>query len=435
MKIGVVGTGYVGLVSGVCFAELGFDVCCLDTDADKIARLKHGQSPIYEPGLEEVLAQQIAANRITFTTDIQEAVRDADAIFIAVGTPPRPDDGHADMKYVHQAARDIAGALDHYAVIVTKSTVPVGTARDITAIMRDINPQLEFDVCSNPEFLREGAAIDDFRHPDRVVIGVDSQRARDVMTALYSPLTDRKVPLVMTSPETSELIKYAANAFLATKITFINEIANLCEATGANVQDVAHGMGMDSRIGAKFLQAGPGYGGSCFPKDTLALAQTGRKYGAPQQIVEAVVRTNAERQASMADRIIAACGGSVQGKTIGILGLAFKANTDDMREAPSLTILPLLTQAGATLRAYDPIAMDNAKPFLPDTITYCSDAYDTAKDCAALVILTEWDDFKALDFARLKQTMARPCLIDLRNLYHPPVSPDFTYLSIGRPHG
>ncbi len=433
MKIGVVGTGYVGLVSGVCFAEFGIDVCCLDTDATKIARLKQGQSPIYEPGLEDLLAKQIAAGRITFTTDIKEAVRDADAVFIAVGTPPRPEDGHADMRYVHQAARDIAGALDHYAVIVTKSTVPVGTAREVAKILKDTNPKLDFDVCSNPEFLREGAAIGDFMRPDRVVIGVDSQRAEDVMRTLYRPLYINETPMVITTPETSELIKYAANAFLATKITFINEIANLCEVTGANVQDVARGMGLDGRIGGKFLHAGPGYGGSCFPKDTLALAQTGRKYGTPQTIVETVVSVNTARQQSMADRIIAACGGSVSGKTIGILGLAFKPNTDDMREAPSLTILPRLQAAGAQIRAFDPIAMDNARAMLPG-VTLCQDAYDTAAGCDALVILTEWNEFRAMDLPRLKSSMTAPRLIDLRNVYKVQdiAGTGFEYTSIGR---
>lgn len=433
MKIGVVGTGYVGLVSGVCFAEFGIDVCCLDTDAAKIARLQRGESPIYEPGLEDLLAKQIAAGRITFTTDIKEAVRDADAVFIAVGTPPRPDDGHADMRYVHQAARDIAGALTHYAVIVTKSTVPVGTAREVAKIMKETNPHLDFDVCSNPEFLREGAAIGDFMRPDRVVIGVDSKRAEDVMRALYRPLYINETPMVITTPETSELIKYAANAFLATKITFINEIANLCEVTGANVQDVARGMGLDGRIGGKFLHAGPGYGGSCFPKDTLALAQTGRKHGAPQSIVETVVSVNTARQQSMADRIIAACGGSVSGKTIGILGLAFKPNTDDMREAPSLTILPRLQQAGAKIRAFDPIAMENARTLLFD-VTFCSDAYDTAQNCDALVILTEWNEFRAMDLPRLKNLMTTPRLIDLRNVYkvQEMAGTGFDYTSIGR---
>ncbi len=433
MKIGIVGTGYVGLVSGVCFAEFGIDVCCLDTDAAKIARLQAGESPIYEPGLEDLLAKQIKAGRITFTTDIKDAVRDADAIFIAVGTPPRPEDGHADMKYVHQAARDIAAALDHYAVIVTKSTVPVGTAREVAKIMRDANPKLDFDVCSNPEFLREGAAIGDFMRPDRVVIGVDSKRAEDVMRALYRPLYINETPMVITTPETSELIKYAANAFLATKITFINEIANLCEVTGANVQDVARGMGLDGRIGSKFLHAGPGYGGSCFPKDTLALAQTGRKHNAPQTIVETVVSVNAARQESMAGRIIAACGGSVSGKTIGILGLAFKPNTDDLREAPSLTILPLLQQAGATIRAFDPVAMDNARAMLPQ-VTLCSDAYDTAVKCDALVILTEWNEFRAMDLPRLRSLMTTPRLIDLRNVYKVQeiAGSGFDYTSIGR---
>jgi len=437
MRIGVVGTGYVGLVSGTCFAEFGIDVVCIDKDATKIEKLKNGLIPIYEPGLEDLVAKQVAAGRLSFTTDLAHAVKGSDAVFIAVGTPSRADDGHADMSYVYQAAREIAREMEGYTLIVTKSTVPVGTAREIHKIVREEikgKDGVEFDVCSNPEFLREGAAIKDFMHPDRVVIGTDSQRAVEVMRALYRPLFINETPMVITTPETSETIKYAANAFLAMKITFINEIANLCEKTGANVQDVAKGLGLDGRIGGKFLHAGPGYGGSCFPKDTLALTQIGQKYGAPQNIVETVVWVNAERQRSMALRVIEACGGDVEGKKIGILGLAFKPNTDDMREAPSLQIIPILQEEGAKIAAFDPIAMEEARKHLHD-LTWCENAYDVATDADVLVIITEWNEFRGLDLERIGQSMKTKCIVDLRNVYKPAEMREhgFHYVSIGRP--
>jgi UDPglucose 6-dehydrogenase len=433
MRICVVGTGYVGLVSGTCFAEFGINVICVDKDASKIARLKNGEIPIYEPGLDDMVERQVKAGRLTFTTDINEGVKDACAVFIAVGTPTREEDGHADLTYVFQAAKDIAAALDHYAVIVNKSTVPVGTAREVAKIVRETNPNLDFDVCSNPEFLREGAAIGDFMRPDRVVIGADSHRAIDVMRALYRPLYINETPMVITTPESSELIKYASNAFLATKITFINEIANLCEMTNANVQDVARGMGLDGRIGSKFLHAGPGYGGSCFPKDTIALAQTGRHYNAPQSIVESVVESNASRQEMMAQRIIAACKGDLKGKTVAVLGLSFKPNTDDMRDAPSLTIVPLLQKAGATVKAFDPAAMEHASGMLPGVV-FCKDAYETADGADALVILTEWNEFRALSLDRLGKLLNTRLMIDLRNIYKLPdmEACGFDYISVGR---
>lgn len=434
MRIGMVGTGYVGLVSGTCFAEFGINVMCCDKDESKIARLKNGEIPIYEPGLEDMVARQTESGRLSFTTDLKEAVKGSDAIFIAVGTPSRPDDGHADMTYVYQAAREIAPILEGYTVVVTKSTVPVGTAREVERIIREINPDADFDVCSNPEFLREGAAINDFMRPDRVVIGTESERAVDVMRTLYRPLYLNETPMVITTPETSEIIKYAGNAFLATKITFINEIANLCEKTGANVQEVARGIGLDGRIGKKFLHAGPGYGGSCFPKDTLALTQIGQKYGAPQNIVETVVWVNAERQRSMAERIIDACGGNVEGMRIGILGVSFKPNTDDVREAPSLAIIPLLQEDGAHIAAYDPAAMEEAAKHLDD-VEWCKDAYEVAQDADVLVILTEWNEFRALDLDRIGQIMKAKRLIDLRNIYKTAEMKNkgFYYVSVGRP--
>ena len=433
MRIGMVGTGYVGLVSGTCFAEFGIDVVCCDKDAAKIKRLKKGEIPIYEPGLDDLVAKQVKAGRLSFTTDLKDALKDADAVFIAVGTPSRRDDGHADMTYVYEAAREIAEVIEGYTLIVTKSTVPVGTAREVARIVRETNPAAEFDVCSNPEFLREGAAINDFMRPDRVVIGTDSPRAVEVMKSLYRPLYLNETPMVVTTPETAETIKYAANAFLAMKVTFINEIANLCEKTGANVQEVARGIGLDGRIGSKFLHAGPGYGGSCFPKDTLALTQIGQKYGAPQNIIETVVWVNAERQATMAQRVIEACGGSVEGKRIGILGVSFKPNTDDVREAPSLVIIPLLQDEGAKIAAYDPAAMDEAKKILED-VEWCKDAYDVAEGADALVILTEWNEFRALNLDRIEEIMKEKCLIDLRNIYKVPEMEDrgFHYVSIGR---
>ena len=434
MRIGVVGTGYVGLVSGTCFAEFGIEVVCVDNNADKIERLKKGEIPIYEPGLEDLVAKQVKAGRLSFTTNLGDAVRDADAVFIAVGTPPRVQDGHADLTYVFQAVEEVAKHLTGYTVIVNKSTVPVGTARKVAETIRRVRPDADFDVCSNPEFLREGAAINDFMRPDRVVIGTISEQAADLMRNLYRPLYLNETPVVVTSPETAEIIKYASNAFLATKITFINEIATLCEATGANVQDVSRAMGLDGRIGSKFLHAGPGFGGSCFPKDTLALAQIGQLYETPQTIVESVVKSNTQRQLDMADRIIAAANGDVKSKRIGILGVAFKPNTDDIRDAPSLQIIPALQAAGAEIAAYDPAAMDHARKVLPG-VEWCDDPYAVAKDADILVILTEWNEFRALQLDRIEETMKAPVLVDLRNIYKLPEMEQtgFRYVSIGRP--
>lgn len=433
MRIVMVGTGYVGLVSGTCFAEFGIEVTCVDNNAEKIKKLNQGVIPIYEPGLEDLVEKQVAAKRLNFTTDLKAAVDGADAVFIAVGTPPKEDDGSADMRFVYGAAEEIAEALTGYTVIVTKSTVPVGTAREIAKIVKRTKPDADFDICSNPEFLREGAAINDFMRPDRVVIGVESERATEVMRALYRPLYINETPMVITSPETSEIIKYASNAFLAAKITFINEVANLCEETNANVQEVARGIGLDGRIGSKFLHAGPGYGGSCFPKDTLALAQIGQKHGAPQNLIETVVWVNAERQKSMAQRVIDACGGSVKGKRIGILGISFKPNTDDVREAPSLVIIPILQDFGAEIAAYDPAAMEEGRKHLED-IEWCESAYDVAKDAEALVIVTEWNEFRALNLDRIGSVMKEKRLVDLRNVYKLPdmEKREFHYVSVGR---
>ncbi len=434
MRIGMVGTGYVGLVSGTCFAEFGIDVVCVDKDSAKIQGLKQGKIPIYEPGLEDLVQKQVKAGRLSFTTDLKTALEGADAVFIAVGTPTRGDDGNADMSYVYQAAREIAQHMTGYTLIVTKSTVPVGTAREVERIVREVKPDAAFDVCSNPEFLREGAAINDFMRPDRVVIGTESDRAVEIMRALYRPLYINETPMVVTSPETAEIIKYASNAFLATKITFINEIANLCEQVGANVQEVAKGIGLDGRIGKKFLHAGPGFGGSCFPKDTLALTQIGQRYGTPQNIVETVVWVNAERQRSMANRVIEACGGDVGGMKIALLGMSFKPNTDDVRESPSLVIVPLLQEEGATISAYDPAAMVNAAKHLED-VQWCEDAYEAAQDADALVIVTEWNEFRGLNLDRLADIMKNRRLIDLRNIYkvQEVQSRGFHYVSIGRP--
>lgn len=433
MRIGVVGTGYVGLVSGTCFAEFGIHVTCVDNNAAKIEALKKGKIPIYEPGLEDLVEKQVKAERLSFTTNLKEAVEGADAVFIAVGTPPRSDDGQADLTYVYEAAREIAKYLKDYTVVVTKSTVPVGTARELEKIIREENPDADFDMGSNPEFLREGAAINDFMRPDRVVIGTDSERAAEVMRALYRPLYINETPMVVTSPETAEIIKYAGNAFLATKITFINEIANLCEKTGANVQEVAKGIGLDGRIGSKFLHAGPGFGGSCFPKDTLALTQIGQKHGTPQNIVETVVWVNAERQKTMADRVIQACGGDVKGKKIAVLGVSFKPNTDDVRESPALVIIPLLQEEGAIIAASDPVAMDEAAKVLDD-VEWCKDPYDAAQDADALVIITEWNEFRGLHMGRLGEVMKEKVLVDLRNIYKPSdmEKTGFHYISIGR---
>ena len=434
MKIAMIGTGYVGLVSGACFAEFGPDVTCVDVDAAKIKRLLNGEIPIYEPGLHDLVAKGIQSGRLSFTTDLAHAVSEADAVFIAVGTPSRRGDGHADLRYVEAAAIEVAKSLKGYTVVVTKSTVPVGTGRRVAELIRGANPTAEFDVASNPEFLREGSAIGDFMRPDRVVIGAETDRARAVMQALYRPLYLMETPVVMTTLETAELTKYAANAFLATKITFINEMADLCEKVGANVQDVARGMGLDGRIGKKFLHAGPGYGGSCFPKDTIALVRTAQEYGSPARLVETVVQVNDTRKGAMASRVIAACGGSVRGKTVGVLGVAFKPNTDDMRDAPSLAIVPALQDAGATVRAYDPAAMHEAGPLLPG-VQWCTDAYDAAVGADVLVIITEWNEFRALDLDRVGASMTQKVLVDLRNVYRAEDvrTQGFRYTSIGRP--
>lgn len=433
MIIGMVGTGYVGLVSGVCFAEFGHTVICVDKDVSKIESLKKGLVPIFEPGLEDLLKRQIDAGRIKFTTDISEAVKDSEAVFIAVGTPSKRYCRDADLSYVHGAAREIAQNLNGYTVVVNKSTVPVGTGREVERIMREVAPDADFNVASNPEFLREGAAIDDFMRPDRVVIGTSFDRAQEVMREVYRPLYLNETPILFTKRETAEVIKYAANAFLATKITFINEIADLCEQVGADVQQVAKGIGLDGRIGAKFLHAGPGYGGSCFPKDTLALTRAGQKYGAPQRIVEAVVSVNEDRKARMADKVIDACGGDVRGKKIGILGVSFKPDTDDMRDSPALTIIPILQQAGANIAAYDPEAMDAAKNMIDD-VSWQDDSYSLANGADAIVIITEWNEFRALDLDRLNATMAGDIIVDLRNIYKADQMNDkgFKYTSIGR---
>ena len=434
MRIAMIGTGYVGLVSGACFSEFGVTTVCVDKDAEKIARLKDGKMPIYEPGLDELVAKNVHAGRLSFTTDLASAVAGADAVFIAVGTPTRPEDGSADLRYVHGVAEEVARGLDGYTVVVTKSTVPVGTGREVEAIVRRTRPDADFDIASNPECLREGSAIGDFMRPDRVVIGAESERARETMRRLYRPLYLIETPIVMTSVETAELTKYAANAFLATKITFINEVADLCERVGADVHDVARGIGLDGRIGKKFLHPGPGYGGSCFPKDTMALVQTARKAGAPAEIVEAVVRVNDRRKKQMAERIIAACGGSVAGKTIGVLGVTFKPNTDDMRDAPALDILPALQAAGALIRAYDPEGMAEAAKLLSG-VDWCRDAYDALAGADAATVLTEWNEFRALDFGRMRAAMKGRVVVDLRNVYNPDEIADagFSYSSIGRP--
>ncbi len=434
MRIAMIGTGYVGLVSGTCFSEFGIEVVCVDKDARKIELLHQNVMPIYEPGLDALVADNVKAGRLSFTTDLKAAVKDADAVFIAVGTPSRRGDGHADLSYVYAAAEEIADAMDGYTVVVTKSTVPVGTGDEVEQIIRKRRPDAEFDVVSNPEFLREGSAINDFMRPDRVVIGTESERARAVMKQLYRVLYLIETPIVFTSRRTSELIKYAGNTFLATKITFINEIADLCEKVGANVHDVAKGIGLDGRIGKKFLHAGPGYGGSCFPKDTLALVKTARDFGAPIRVVETVVAVNDERKKKMAERVVAACGGSVKGKSVAVLGLTFKPNTDDMRDSPSLDIVPALVEAGATVRAFDPEGMEEAKKLLP-AITYCDDAYATLAGADCLVIVTEWNEFRALDIGRIKSLLNAPVVVDLRNVWDPAEmrAAGFTYVSIGRP--
>jgi len=435
MHVAIIGTGYVGLVSGACFADFGHQVTCVDTDADKIAALNQGVVPIHEPGLAELVSANVRAQRLVFSTEFAGSVRRAEAVFIAVGTPSRRGDGHADLSYVYAAARDIAAELRGFTVVVMKSTVPVGTGDEVERIIRAARPDAEFAVVSNPEFLREGAAIRDFKHPDRIVVGSDDARARDVMAAVYRPLYLNAAPILYTGRRTAELIKYAANAFLATKITFINEIADLCERVGADVQDVARGMGLDNRIGGKFLHAGAGYGGSCFPKDTLALIKTGQDHEAPLRIVETVAHVNETRKRAMARKVVSAVGGSLRGKTVAVLGLTFKPNTDDMRDAPSIPLITALHDMGAKVRAYDPIGMEQAKKVLPE-LTYCEDAYECAKGADALVIVTEWEQFRALDLDRLKEVMTeRPAVVDLRNIYPPGdlAQRGFIYESIGRP--
>jgi UDPglucose 6-dehydrogenase len=433
MRITMIGSGYVGLVSGACFSDFGHQVTCVDKDQGKIDALKAGRMPIFEPGLAELVAANVAAGRLSFTTELAPAVDGADAIFIAVGTPSRRGDGHADLSYVFAATEEIADALTGPAVVVTKSTVPVGTGDRVEAILRERRPEIDAAVVSNPEFLREGAAIGDFKRPDRIVIGTDDARAKEVMQAVYRPLYLNESPILFTGRRTSELIKYAANAFLATKITFINEIADLCEAVGADVQDVSRGIGLDNRIGRKFLHAGPGYGGSCFPKDTLALLKTAEDFDAPQRIVEAVVSVNDSRKRAMGRKVLAALGDEPRGKTVALLGLTFKPNTDDMRDAPALAIATALGDAGVSVRAYDPEGMAAAKTMMPD-LTYCGDAYEAAQNADAVVIVTEWDVFRALDFRRLKAAMTAPVLVDLRNVYRREAveGAGFRYLAVGR---
>ncbi len=434
MRIVIIGSGYVGLVSGACFADFGHDVVCIDKDASKIALLEAGRMPIYEPGLDGLVASNRAAGRLVFDTDLSRHIAGAEVVFLAVGTPSRRGDGYADLSYVYQAAREVGEAACGPLVVVTKSTVPVGTGDEVELILKRTRPQLELGVASNPEFLREGSAIEDFKRPDRIVIGCEDQRTRDVMTEVYRPLYLNQPPIMFTGRRTSELIKYAANAFLATKITFINEVADLCERVGADVQEVARGIGLDNRIGSKFLHAGPGYGGSCFPKDTVALIKTAQDHDSPLRIVETVAAVNDQRKRAMARKVVTACGGSVRDKTIAVLGLTFKPNTDDMREAPSLSIILALQDAGARVRAYDPEGMDQARPLLAD-VTLTDSAYDCIEGADAMVIVTEWNEFRGLDMRRAKSLLKQPVVVDLRNIYRPAVMAElgFTYSSVGRP--
>ena len=434
MKIAMIGTGYVGLVSGVCFSDFGHEVVCVDKDPSKIEKLEKGIVPIYEPGLDDLMAKNVAAGRLSFTGDLASAVDGADAVFIAVGTPTRRGDGHADLTYVMAAAEEIASVLTGYAVIVTKSTVPVGTNRQVKQVVAKANPKAEFDVASNPEFLREGAAIDDFMRPDRVVVGTQNERAEQVMKDIYRPLSLREFSIMSTDLESAEMIKYAANAFLATKITFINEIAALCERTGADVKMVSKGMGLDNRIGSKFLHAGPGYGGSCFPKDTQALARMGQDHSVPMQLTETVIKVNDEVKRRMIDKVVDICGGSVNGKTIAVLGVTFKPNTDDMRDSPSLTIVPSLVGNGAKVRVVDPQGKREGEALLPG-VSWLEDAYKAAQNADALVILTEWNEFRALDLKRMAKRMTTPAMADLRNIYSPKDAKRagfLAYVSIGR---
>jgi UDPglucose 6-dehydrogenase len=431
--VAMIGAGYVGLVSGACFADFGHEVTCVENDAGKLARLSRGEMPIFEPGLDELVERNVREGRLTFTGDGADAVRAADAVFIAVGTPSRRGDGYADLSFVHAVAREVATRVDGFTVVVTKSTVPVGAGDEIEALMRQARPDIDIAVVSNPEFLREGSAIEDFKRPDRVVVGLNDERARAVMHELYRPLSLNETPMIITDRRTSELIKYAANAFLAMKVTFINEIADLCEKVDADVQQVARGIGLDKRIGAKFLHAGPGYGGSCFPKDARALARTAESAGAPMRLVEATIAINEARKQAMAGKIAAALGGELKGKRIGVLGLTFKPNTDDMREAPSLAIIPALSEAGAQVQAFDPEGGE-ARRLLP-MADFRDGPYEVAEGADALVILTEWDQFRALDIDRIKAAMRAPVVIDLRNIYRPDElrSRGFRYVSVGRP--
>jgi UDPglucose 6-dehydrogenase len=432
MRVAMIGTGYVGLVSGACFADFGHTVTCIDKDAGKIAHLKSGGIPIYEPGLDLLVAANVKAGRLFFDTDATQAIREADAVFIGVGTPSRRGDGYADLSYVYAAAEEIAGLVQGFTVVVTKSTVPVGTGDEIESIFKRVRPDADVAIVSNPEFLREGAAIEDFKRPDRVVVGTTEPRAQEIMRELYRPLYLNETPILFTSRRTSELIKYAANAYLALKITYINEMADLCEAVGADVQQVARGIGLDGRIGGKFLNAGPGYGGSCFPKDTLALVRTARDAGTPLELVEMTVKVNDERKRAMARKVIKAADGDLKGKTVGVLGLTFKPNTDDMRDAPSLAIIPALLDKGASVQAFDPEGQE-ARHMLPG-VNFKDDPYAVAQGADVLVIITEWDQFRALDLDRIKTLMNKPVLVDLRNIYKPAdmKARGFAYTSIGR---
>lgn len=434
MRIVMIGAGYVGLVSGVCFSDFGHDVVCVDKAPDKIEKLRRGETPIYEPGLEAMMAKNVAAGRLTFSLDLDASVAGADAVFIAVGTPTRRGDGHADLSYVYAAAGEIAAALTGYAVVVVKSTVPVGANREVLRILREQRPELGIDVASNPEFLREGAAIEDFMRPDRVVVGAETERAREVLRALYRPLSLRETPMLFTSLESAELVKYAANAFLAAKITFINEMAELCERVGGDVQDVAKGMGLDGRIGSKFLHPGPGYGGSCFPKDTLALARIGQQHNAPIRIVEAVIEVNEARKRRMIEKISDALDNRIAGRRIAVFGVTFKPDTDDMRAAPALTIVPALIGSGATVTVCDPQGRKEGEALLPGAV-WVEDPYDAARDADAVVVLTEWNMFRGIDLARLRAAMAGSAMIDLRNIYRPVEAraAGFSYVSVGRP--
>ena len=433
MRVAMIGTGYVGLVSGACFADFGHVVTCIDKDAGKIARLNEGEIPIFEPGLDALVASNVREGRLSFSTEAGDAVREADAVFIAVGTPSRRGDGFADLSYVHAAAEEVAGLVDGFTVVVTKSTVPVGTGDEIEAIFARVRPKADVAVVSNPEFLREGAAIEDFKRPDRIIVGTTEPRAQELMRELYRPLYLNETPIVFTARRTSELIKYAANAFLALKITFINEMADLCEAVDADVQEVSRGIGLDKRIGGKFLHAGPGYGGSCFPKDTLALVRTAANHGAPSRLVETTVQVNDLRKVRMADKIASALGGETAGKTVALLGLTFKPNTDDMRDAPSLAIVPALQAMGAHIRAFDPEGMEEAARLL-EGVEFAAGAYEAAEGADAVVIVTEWDQFRALDLERLKGAMKTPVMVDLRNVYNPQDvrARGFDYSSVGR---